>query len=74
MYVHTTQAASLLGISTRRLRKLLSDKRVKGAYKSGKCWLIALYEGLPVIIKAKRVDILSRVKRRRFPQHAIPEG
>lgn len=54
MYVHTTQAASLLGISTRRLRQLLSDKRVKGAYKSGKFWLIPLYEGMPVIIQAKR--------------------
>ncbi|MEM7594588.1 MAG: helix-turn-helix domain-containing protein [Cyanobacteria bacterium P01_A01_bin.83] len=54
MYIHTTQAASLLGISPRRLRKLLQDKRVKGAYKSGKFWLIPLYEGLPVITKAKR--------------------
>ena len=54
MYVHTTQAASLLGISARRLRKLLSDKRVRGAYKSDRYWLIPLYEGMPVIVKAKR--------------------
>ena len=54
MYILTTQAASLLGISSRRLRKLLQEKRVKGAYKSGKYWLIPLYKGLPVIIKAKR--------------------
>ena len=54
MYVLTTQAASILEISSRRLRKLLAEGRVMGAYKSGKFWLIPLYEGLPVIIKAKR--------------------
>ena len=54
MYVHTTKAASLLGISPRRLRQLLQQGRVKGAYKSGKFWLIALYNGLPHITKGKR--------------------
>ncbi|MDJ0745845.1 MAG: helix-turn-helix domain-containing protein [Xenococcaceae cyanobacterium MO_167.B27] len=54
MYVHTTKAASLLGISPRRLRQLLQQGRVKGAYKSGKFWLIPLYNGLPQITKAKR--------------------
>ncbi len=54
MYVHTTKAASLLEISSRRLRKLLSEGRVIGAYKSGKFWLIPLHEGMPVIAKAKR--------------------
>ncbi|MGK7892098.1 MAG: DNA-binding protein, partial [Xenococcus sp. (in: cyanobacteria)] len=54
MYVMTTQAASLLQISSRRLRTLLQKGRVVGAYKSGKFWLIPLYEGLPVITKAKR--------------------
>ena len=54
MYVHTTQAASLLGISSRRLRQLLQQKRVEGAYKSGKFWLIPLHDGMPAIEKAKR--------------------
>ena len=54
MYVHTTKAASLLEISSRRLRKLLSEGRVIGAYKSGKFWLIPLHEGMPIITKAKR--------------------
>ena len=54
MYVHTTKAASLLEISTRRLRQLLQQKRVEGAYKSGKFWLIPLHNGMPIIVKAKR--------------------
>ncbi|MGK7894149.1 MAG: helix-turn-helix domain-containing protein [Xenococcus sp. (in: cyanobacteria)] len=54
MYVHTTQAASLLGISSRRLRQLSQQGRIKGAYKSGKFWLIPLYNGLPQVTKAKR--------------------
>ena len=54
MYVHTTKAASLLNISPRRLLQILQQRRVKGAYKSGKFWLIPLYNGLPVIIEGKR--------------------
>lgn len=54
MYINTTKAASLLEISSRRLRQLLQQGRVKGAYKSGKFWLIPLYNGMPVVIKAKR--------------------
>ncbi len=54
MYVHTTKAASLLEISTRRLRQLLQQNRVEGAYKSGKFWLIPLHDGMPIITKAKR--------------------
>ena len=44
MYLHTTQAASLLEISPRRLRQLLQQGRVKGAYKTGKYWLIPLFD------------------------------
>ena len=47
----TTEAANLLGISSRRLRTLLAEGRVYGAYKSGKFWLIPLYNGLPQIEK-----------------------
>jgi hypothetical protein len=42
MYVSTTKAASLLMISTRRLRQLLKEGRVIGAYKSGNFWFIPL--------------------------------
>ncbi|NEO80918.1 helix-turn-helix domain-containing protein [Moorena sp. SIO4G3] len=52
--VSTTEAASLLGISSRRLRQLLSSGRVRGAYKSGKFWIIPLFNYLPQIIKGKR--------------------
>ena len=70
MYVLTTGAASLLGISSRRLRQLLQEKRVKGAYKSGKYWLIPLYKGLPVIIKAKRGQA-GTWKTKKKPQKTI---
>ena len=33
MYVNTTKAAKLLEISSSRLRQLLQERRVKGAYK-----------------------------------------
>ena len=48
-YVGTTEAADLLGISSRRLRTLLAEGRVFGAYKSSKFWLIPLHNGLPQI-------------------------
>lgn len=54
MYVHTTEAANLLEISSRRLLQLLQKGRVIGAYKSGHCWMIPLHDGLPQIIKGKR--------------------
>ena len=54
MYVHTTEAASLLTISSSRLRQLLQQGRVKGAYKTGKYWLIPLYKGMPQITQTKR--------------------
>lgn len=53
-YVGTTEAANLLAISPRRLRTLLAEGRVFGAYKSGKFWLIPLYNGLPVIERRSR--------------------
>ena len=52
--VCTTEAASLLGISSRRLRQLLQDGRVRGAYKSGKFWIIPLFNHLPQINKGSR--------------------
>ena len=52
--VCTTEAASLLGISSRRLRQLLEKGRVRGAYKSGKFWIIPLFNNLPQITKGSR--------------------
>ncbi|NET83281.1 MAG: helix-turn-helix domain-containing protein [Moorea sp. SIO1F2] len=52
--VGTTEAASLLGISSRRLRQLLEKGRVRGAYKSGKFWIIPLFNHLPQITKGSR--------------------
>ena len=53
MYLNTTEAASYLDISPRRLRKLLQEERVKGAYKCGHVWLIPLYNGMPQVIERK---------------------
>lgn len=55
MYVTTSQAAIILAMGSRRLRQLLQEGRVRGAYKSGSIWLIPLFEnGLPQIIKGNR--------------------
>ncbi|MDJ0735819.1 MAG: helix-turn-helix domain-containing protein [Nostocaceae cyanobacterium] len=52
--VGTTQAANLLGISPRRLRHLLQEGRVHGAFKVGRTWVIPLVNGLPVITTKKK--------------------
>jgi excisionase family DNA binding protein len=54
IFISTTEAASLLGISTARVRQLLAEDRIEGAYKSGKCWLIPVFERLPSIKKGTR--------------------
>jgi len=54
MIVGTTQAAQLLNISTARLRVLLLTGRVKGAYKTGKMWLMPLFNGKPIIKPGQR--------------------
>jgi excisionase family DNA binding protein len=54
MLVNTTQAASLLGVSPTRVRKLLKEGRIRGAYKLGKFWLIPLYEKMPIVTKGTR--------------------
>lgn len=54
MIVLTSQAAQIANISTARMRVLLAEGRVKGAYKSGKFWLIPLYRGKPMIEKRKK--------------------
>ena len=54
MIVGTTEAAQILKITSARLRVLLIEGRVKGAYKTGKIWLIPLCNGKPIISKGKR--------------------
>ena len=54
MIVGTSEAAKILNISTPRLRVLLIEGRVEGAYKTGKMWLIPLFGGKPIIQKGKR--------------------
>ncbi|MEM8676073.1 MAG: DNA-binding protein [Cyanobacteria bacterium P01_G01_bin.67] len=54
MIVGTTAAAKILQISTARLRILLLNNRVEGAYKTGKIWLIPLFNGRPIITKGSR--------------------
>ncbi len=54
MIVGTSEAAKILKISTPRLRVLLIEGRVEGAYKTGKMWLIPLFKGKPIIQRGKR--------------------
>ncbi len=54
MIVGTAEAAKILNISTARLRVLLIAGRVKGAYKTGKIWLMPLFDGKPIITRGKR--------------------
>ena len=48
------RAAKILNISTARLRTLLIAGRVEGAYKTGKMWLMPLFNGKPIIKRGKR--------------------
>ncbi len=54
MIVTTKKAAGILGITGARLRVLLAQGRVEGAYKCGRMWLIPLFDGRPFISKGKR--------------------
>ncbi|NEO98101.1 MAG: helix-turn-helix domain-containing protein [Symploca sp. SIO2E9] len=80
MLVGTAQAADLLGISTARVRLLLKEGRIQGAYKIGRFWVIPLFDGMPVISKGRRGP-KPRWHRRRPPltfihvnQHAIRQN
>ncbi|NES84332.1 MAG: helix-turn-helix domain-containing protein [Moorea sp. SIO2B7] len=54
MSIGTTKAAELLGVSSARIRQLLLEGRIEGAYKIGKCWAIPLFHGKPHIKKGTR--------------------
>ncbi|WP_287522356.1 DNA-binding protein [Okeania sp. SIO2C2] len=50
MFVSTTEAASLLSISTQRVRVLLKEGRIQGARKiNNRAWVIPLHQGMPRI-------------------------
>ena len=52
--IGTTEAAKLLNISPRRLRCLLVQNRVHGAFKVGRNWVIPTVNGYPKIKTASR--------------------
>ncbi len=54
MYVSVKQLASNLNISTTRVRKLISEGRIKGAFKVGNIWVIPTVEGKPEATKGSR--------------------
>lgn len=55
MFVGTTEAASLLGISAQRVRVLLKQGRIQGARKiNGRTWVIPLYQDMPRVSGGKR--------------------
>ncbi len=54
MFVTATEAGKILGVSSRRVRCLLSQNRIEGAFKAGIQWLIPLCDGKPVITEGKR--------------------
>ena len=54
-FAGTTEVATLLGISAQRVRVLLKENRIMGAYKiNGKTWVIPLFDGMPIISGKKR--------------------
>ncbi|MGB3512697.1 MAG: hypothetical protein WBA93_26465 [Microcoleaceae cyanobacterium] len=52
--IGTREVAFLLGICCQRVRVLLSQGRIKGAYKHKGFWQIPLYNKMPVVIPGKR--------------------
>ena len=53
-FIGTREAAFLLGICCQRIRTLLSQNRIKGAYKHKGFWQIPLYNNMPVIVPGTR--------------------
>ncbi|NEP01965.1 MAG: helix-turn-helix domain-containing protein [Symploca sp. SIO2E9] len=54
MFIGSTQAAHLMGVSVRRVRQLLSGGRIQGAFKAGKFWMIPLVGGMPKVKEGTR--------------------
>ncbi len=64
MYVSVKQLASNLNVSTTRVRKLISEGRIKGAFKIGNVWAIPVIDGKPEATKGRRGPELSWKKHR----------
>ena len=54
MYISTTEAAEILNVSTARVRYLLAQGRVEGAYKVANIWIIPTFAGKPIISRGSR--------------------
>ncbi|NEP00788.1 MAG: helix-turn-helix domain-containing protein [Symploca sp. SIO2E9] len=67
MFVGSTQAARLMGVSARRIRQLLSGGRIQGAFKTGRFWMIPLVEGMPLVKKGTRGPQASWRRKKRSP-------
>ncbi|MGB3691163.1 MAG: hypothetical protein WA865_13315 [Spirulinaceae cyanobacterium] len=53
-YIDTAVAAQMLGVGQRRVLYLLHQKRIKGAYKKDRSWVIPLYRGKPKVFRRHR--------------------
>ena len=69
--IETKEAAFLLNISVIRLRQLLQQGRVVGAYKQGRRWQIPLYKGMPNIKAGSRGPKGTWSKKRRTARTRI---
>lgn len=67
MFIGSTQAAKLMGISARRIRQLLSGGRIQGAFKAGRSWIIPLVEGMPLVSEGTRGPKARWRRKRRCP-------
>ncbi|NEO33778.1 MAG: DNA-binding protein [Symploca sp. SIO3C6] len=54
MFVGSAQAAKLMGVSVRRICQLLSSGRIQGAFKTGRSWIIPLFDGMPKVSEGTR--------------------
>ena len=54
VYVGTTEAAFLLRLSSPRVRKLLAEGRIEGAFKEGLHWKIPLFKGMPKVTSRRK--------------------
>ncbi len=67
----TKEVANILGVSVIRVRHLLAQNRIKGAYKKGKLWCIPLNKGKPTITAGKRGPKPRWLARRPRPTKKI---
>jgi hypothetical protein len=63
--VGTTQAAFLLGISSARVRMLLSQGRIERSKKIGRVWVIPLFKGMPKVTNRHKGPVGTWKKRLR---------